>query len=240
MTDLAPLLVVQEHDSATDHLRHRRATLPERQVLARAESASTELAPRLVDARGRRDVVLREVKRLEDEASAVSARAAQVEKTMYSGTISSPKELQAMQADVEQLGRHQRTLEDRELDLMVQQEALDTEVGELEASLAALETEAGVARTALAELEARIDAELAREAEARELATADVPADVLALYERCRAHARGVGAARLVGNTCQGCRLTIPATEVDRMRRAGADAPITHCDNCGAILVIAS
>ena len=240
MTDLASLLVLQEHDSAADHLRHRRATLPEREQLTRAESATTELAPRLLDARGRRDALLRDVRRLEDEASAVSARAAQVEKTMYSGTISSPKELQAMQADVEQLSRHQRTLEDRELELMEQQEALDAEVGELEATLAALEAQSGTARAELAELEAAIDAELAREAEAREAAGVDIPADMLALYERCRAHARGVGAARLIGNTCQGCRLTIPATEVDRMRRAGADAPISHCDNCGAILVIAS
>lgn len=240
MTDLAALLVVQEHDSAADHLRHRRATLPERDVLARAETAATDLGPRLADARGRRDVVLRDVKRLEDEVSAVAARAAEVDKTMYSGTISSPKELQAMQADIEQLRRHQRNLEDRELDLMEQQEVLDAEVSDIEANLAALEAEAAGARAAVRELEAQIDAELAREADARRVAAAGVPADVLALYERCRARARGVGAARLVGNTCQGCRLTIPATEVDRMRRAEADAPISYCDNCGAILVIAS
>ena len=43
--------------------------------------------------------------------------------------------------------------------------------------------------------------------------------------------------ARLVGNTCQGCRLTIPATEVDRIRKAGPDGDVAHCDNCGAILV---
>ena len=240
MTDLAVLLVVQEHDSAADHLRHRRATLPERDVLARAEAAATDLAPRLVDARGRRDTVLRDVKRLEDEVSAVAARASEVDKTMYSGTISSPKELQAMQADIEQLARHQRNLEDRELDLMEQQEVLDAEVSEIEANLAAHEAQAAGARAAVAELEEAIDAELAREASAREVAVGSVPADVLALYERCRARARGIGAARLVGNTCQGCRLTIPATEVDRMRRAEADAPISYCDNCGAILVIAS
>jgi hypothetical protein len=49
--------------------------------------------------------------------------------------------------------------------------------------------------------------------------------------------AKGIGIARLVGNTCQGCRLTIPATEVDRIRKAGPDDPVFQCDNCGAILV---
>ena len=40
----------------------------------------------------------------------------------------------------------------------------------------------------------------------------------------------------LVGNTCQGCHLSVPATEVERIRK-GADGPISFCDNCGTILV---
>jgi len=42
--------------------------------------------------------------------------------------------------------------------------------------------------------------------------------------------------ARLVGFTCQGCHLSIPATEVDRIRKEG-DGALAYCDNCGAILV---
>ena len=38
MSSLEQLLVVQEHDSAAEDLRHRRATLPEREVLTRAEA----------------------------------------------------------------------------------------------------------------------------------------------------------------------------------------------------------
>jgi len=60
---------------------------------------------------------------------------------------------------------------------------------------------------------------------------------VVALYERCRANSPSkAGAARLVGHTCQGCHLTIPATEVDALRKA-PPGTIAHCDNCGAILV---
>jgi predicted nucleic acid-binding Zn-ribbon protein len=47
---------------------------------------------------------------------------------------------------------------------------------------------------------------------------------------------KGQGAARLVGNTCQSCHLTIPATEVDRIRHA-PDGIVAYCDNCGAILI---
>jgi predicted nucleic acid-binding Zn-ribbon protein len=240
MSALEQLLVVQEHDSAADHLRHRRAALPEREVLSRAETEVAALDPQLTDARGRRDEVVREVKRLDDESAAVTARVAEVEKTMYSGSVSSPRELQAMQADVEQLTRHRRTLDDRELALMERQEQIEGELVELEKRVDELQSQADTARAALVEQETAIDAELATEAEARALAAGSVPPDLLALYEQCRSRSRGVGAARLVGNTCQGCRLTIPATEVDRIRRAAADGSegsVFHCDNCGAILV---
>ena len=57
-----------------------------------------------------------------------------------------------------------------------------------------------------------------------------IPADLLASYERIRSSNHGAGVARLIGNTCQGCRLTIPATEVDRIRHdpeAGIDESLT-------------
>jgi len=65
---------------------------------------------------------------------------------------------------------------------------------------------------------------------------AQVPAELLARYERLRAKLAGTGAARLVGESCGGCHLTLPAMEVDRIRRAPPDEVLT-CDQCGRILV---
>ena len=71
------------------------------------------------------------MKRLEDEAASTAAKVGEVEAAMYSGSITSPRELQAMQSEVEQLRRHQRALEDRELELMESQESIDAELGGL-------------------------------------------------------------------------------------------------------------
>src|SRR3954449_10687797 len=172
MTDLQPLLVVQEHDTAADSLRHRRATLAERELLAESEVQIAELAPVLAEARSRRDAVSRDVFRLEDEASSAAAKAAEVEKTMYSGAISSPRELQAMQADVQQLERHRSTLEDRELELMERQEALDAEVRELETRDATARATGDPPGADLAANEGAIDAELRGELAARNEAAA--------------------------------------------------------------------
>lgn len=235
MTDLELLLNVQEHDLALDRLRHRRATLPARDALVAAEAALAALAPGLAEVRGRRDEVARNAKRLDDEVAAVRERAAEADRTLYSGSVTAVKELQALQADVEHLRARQRELEDRELELMEAQETLDAEVAAAEGASAAEAARAEEARRSLEAGEAEVDAEIMAEAEARAAATAGIPETLLATYERIRAMSNGVGVARLVGDTCQGCRLSIPATELDAIRRGVAGE--ARCDNCGAILV---
>jgi predicted nucleic acid-binding Zn-ribbon protein len=233
---LDTLLELQTRDTAIDRLRHRRDTLPERAAL---ESVRTELstaATRLAEATAQRDEVAREEQRFDDEARSLEDKAAEVERHMYSGEVSSPRELQALQADVEQLRRHRRGLEDRELDVMERRESLEPEVDELRTRVSELESEAERLGVALAEVEAEIDEELAGERAARDEIAATVDPGLLEDYERCRERARGIGAARLSGNTCQGCHLSIPSVEAERIRKS-RPGTVAHCDNCGCILV---
>ena len=59
---------------------------------------------------------------------------------------------------------------------------------------------------------------------------------MLTEYERLRSTYSGIGVARLIGNRCDGCHLTLPAVEVDRIRHLAADEPV-HCTECGRLLV---
>jgi uncharacterized protein len=234
--ELETLLTVQEHDLALDRLRHRHDSLPERSSLASAEARAAELARRATVVGGERDALAREETRLDDQARSFAEKAKEVEAKMYSGEVSSPRELQAMQADVDQLQRHQRDLENRELELMEQREPLDAEVVSLAAQRTTVTEEIAELRAVLERAEAEIEGEAQAERDARGALTADLDPALHAAYERQRAKPQGVGAARLVGATCQGCHLTIPATEVERIRHA-PDGTLAFCDNCGCILV---
>ncbi len=233
---LDDLLRVQEHDTAIDRLRHRRATLPERDELSRLEQELTELERALGDVAGERDDVARRQKRLEDELAAVEAKIAEMEKRLYSGAVVIPRELQAMQAEVDSLRRRRSGLEDAVLDAMTEREPLDAEVSRLDAERRRLDAEGARLRAVIAEAEAALDAELARETSARDEAASGLPDDLAALYEQLRARLGGVGAARLVNGRCAGCHLTLPATELDRIRREPPDALI-RCEQCGRLLV---
>ncbi len=236
MSDLEPLLRLQERDLTLDRLHHERETLPERARLAATQERLGALAQTRNTRQAARDEVAHNEQRLADEAQRLAEQAAAAEKRLYSGEVSSPRELQALQADVEQLRRHQREVEDRQLSAMEQREPLDAGLGVLDTERDALDAEAATLRR---ELERR-ERDLASAAEAERLARGEVAgsidAELISEYERRRQRGNGVGAARLSGMTCQGCHLTIPATEVDRIRHH-SDGPLAFCDNCGCILV---
>ncbi|MET0920452.1 MAG: C4-type zinc ribbon domain-containing protein, partial [Acidimicrobiia bacterium] len=197
------------------------------------------LGARRADTQVKRDEVAREEQRLDDEARSLEAKAKEVDAKMYSGEISSPRELQAMQADVESLQRHQRDVENRELEAMEQREPLDAELADFDTQLAALRDEGLGLQANLAESEAEIDAEMVVERGARDTIAAGIDPTLVAAYAARRAQAGGAGAsgvARLVGGTCQGCHLSIPSTEVERIKKA-PEGTLAYCDNCGCILV---
>jgi uncharacterized protein len=233
---LDTLLELQTRDTAIDRLRHRRDTVPERAALESARVELGAIRQQLAEAAGRREEVAREEQRFDDEARSLEDKAAEVERRMYSGEVTSPRELQALQADVDQLRRHRRGLEDRELEVMERRESLDAEVAELGRRTDELGSEAERLGGVLAEVEGEIDGEMAVERSARDGLAATVDDALLADYEQCRHRARGMGAARLNGNTCQGCHLSIPSVEAERIRKSPAGT-VAHCDNCGCILV---
>jgi predicted nucleic acid-binding Zn-ribbon protein len=236
MSALADLLVVQDHDAAIDRLRHRLASLPERAALAEHENALAALAARQQGTGERAGEAARAQKRIEDELAGVESKIADVERRLYSGSVSAPRELQAMQADIASLKRHQSSLEDSVLAAMETREPLDAEVAALDAEQAALDAEAVRLLGVIAEASADLEAELMDEEIAREEAAAGIPADLLQHYEQLRTKFGGVAAARLVGPTCQGCHLSLPATEIDRIKKLPPDT-LVHCDQCGRILV---
>ena len=236
MSVLEDLLVVQEHDSAADRLRHRRETLPEQARLGEIEQQLATVEASMAELGGRSGEIVRRQQRHEDELASIEAKIGEVDRRLYSGTVSAPRELQAMEADLVSLKRHRSDVEDHVLEAMQDREPLDAELATLEQQRAGLDDEAEQLRQAIAAQTADIDAELATELEARKAPVAGIPEDLLSQYERLRATQGGVGAARLVNGRCSGCHLTLPATELDRIRHQDADT-VVLCDQCGRILV---
>lgn len=229
------LLAVQEHDTALDQLNHRRRTIPARADLDAAMAEIEELEKRVATVEEERHGLARSQQRLEDEIAGLQAKAAEHDKALYSGTISNPRELQALQDEIGALKRRVSQLEDQELELMEQIEPLDERLAALSAERSGIDERASAARAVIAEAEVEIDDEQQRVAAARKEAAAAVEPDLLAQYETLRGQLGGIAIARLVNGHCGGCHLGLSAVELDRIKKLPEDEAVT-CEECGRLL----
>jgi predicted nucleic acid-binding Zn-ribbon protein len=236
LTVFGDLLRVQEHDTAADRLRHRRHTLPELAELERCEDQLATLEATLADVEARAAEAGRVQRRVEGELSLLESKLSELDAKLYSGAVTVPRELEAMQHEGAAMRERRATLEDEVLDAMGNREALDEQVADLRRRRDDLDARGAALRTAVAEAQAEVDRELAAALAARQEAATAIPADVSALYEQLRTRLGGVAAAPLVNGRCGGCHLALPATEVDRLRKLPAET-LVRCEQCERILV---
>lgn len=229
------LLAVQEHDTRIDQALHRRSALPARGELDKVMVALGVVEQEAAEVEGRRHDLGRDQQRLEDEISTLTDKAAQHDKALYSGSVTNPRELQAMQEEIAALKRRISQLEDQELELMEQIEPLDADLVRLADEQGAGDEMAVSLRASIAEAEVSIDRELVQfRAERVELA-GGVDPGLIAEYETLRTQGGGIGIARLAGRSCGGCHLGLSAVELDRLKKL-ADDEAAHCEECGRLL----
>ena len=229
------LLRVQDLDTAVSQLEHRRETMPERAALKEVETTLASLSAR-ESVLGAEGVLLSQrLAELERELEASAGRRAAIERRMMEAGLAA-RDLQAMDAEVHHLEQRRSEIEDQQLAVMEDQEPVEAELAVMDADRGRLEAAAAELRVAIAAAGTAIGAEVSALQLARGVAAGEVPAELLDRYETLRRHLGGTGAARLIGNRCDGCHLELPSVEVERVRRLPADALVT-CDQCGRILV---
>jgi predicted nucleic acid-binding Zn-ribbon protein len=235
MTRWDDLLAVQEHDTTIDQLVHRRANLASRAELDALMAELAGLEASAAEVETVRHDLGRDQQRLEDEIGGLNERATQHDKTLYSGTIGNPRELQSLQDEIASLKRRISQLEDREIEVMEQIEPLDAQLSTLAASRTSLDERGAALRAQIAEEEVAIDGELEQVRSERDELVTSVDPELLEEYDDLRKRSGGIAIARLVGGSCGGCHLSLPAVDIDRIKKLPPDAP-AHCEECGRLL----
>lgn len=221
-------------DTTLAQLAHRRRTLPERaelDVLARELSA-------LEDERARAQVAIddldRDIDRLEQDVDQVRARKRKDEDRLAAG-VGPARELEALQHELASLNRRQGDLEDAELELMEQRETAQGVLTGIEKRI----TEAREKRDAVEQRRDDSLNEITKEEEfkrsARQPLAADLPGELVTLYDQIRAES-GLGAALLTAGRCGGCRLELSGADRARIRAADPD-DVVRCEECRRIMI---
>jgi predicted nucleic acid-binding Zn-ribbon protein len=230
------LLDVQELDSAYDGLRHQARNPIEGPELAETTSRRAELEGRVADLQLQVDDLTREQRKADQDVEQVKARRVRDQQRLDAGTVTNPKDLERLQHELTSLDRRISDLEDVELEVM---ERLEQAQQELEATRQQLAT----SEARIAELTRSRDArreELKAEAAAlrdrRGPLVADLPEQLLSLYERLREQKNGVGVSALRARRCGGCSLQLDNQVLAEMAGKPSDE-VLRCEECGRILV---
>jgi predicted nucleic acid-binding Zn-ribbon protein len=235
VTDQNNLIELQRIDSAISQANHRLKALPEHQQLVAIQAKLVAGAAELATAEAELADVAIDLRRSEVEVEQVADRMTKDEARL-SGGQASPKELEQLQHELGTLAKRKSELEDGELEIMIRHDGAKQKVETLksdEDGLKKLELELNIR---LENAKTEIDREVALKNSERTLLVPKIDTALLDLYEKVKASGSGIGAALLIGNTCDGCRLAINAVEMERIKSLDSEE-VLRCEECRRILV---
>ncbi len=234
MSGLEEVLELQAMDTALAQLRHRRANLPERTVFAQAQATLTATQAEIDSATDTAGSAAVELASIESMTADLDATCERLERQLR--TVTSTREADAIQHELETLAVRRGEADERGLELLMLLDELAERRVELDDRLHQQTVARDDAAGTLRAIEEEIDAEL-QAIEARRTHAADAldPA-MLQRYEYLRQHGGGVGIARLVGSRCEGCHIDLSRTELEAVRAAPEGE--AECPSCGRLLVV--
>ena len=230
MFSIKQLYDLQETDLVIDAREKRladvRRRLADDTAVTSARERVAELDLRLQAPSARRRELELDVQQLTDRLTSVQDR-------LYSGSITSPRELSAYEADRQHLQKRRGAEEDRLLEVMVEVDELRSARSRAAQELERIDAERRTDVKELEEDERELIAVLEALRQSRDGIAPAIPPATLSVYEGLRKSRDGVAVARVVRSMCEGCRLTLPTMELQRAKSAQS---IVQCSSCRRIL----
>ena len=213
-------------DEAKGRVSEIECSLGERDELKRREEALEELRDRMRD-------LDRKQRSLDLSSKSTRDRLDAVETKLYGGTVASPRELQDLGRELENVKRNLKEVDEKALENLVSLEETEQQVSKGEEELVreeaawsedqyGMEVERRELRTRIGGLEQQ-----------RRQVAKGVKAHSLGVYERVRRAKEGRAVSMVERGLCRACGVTLPTHSIQRAR-SGDEA--VQCGSCSSIL----
>lgn len=164
----------------------------------------------------------------------LEAKLKPIKQKLYAGSVKNPKELVSMQQQASQLQSQVRDEEDKILEIMSQIEALQKQTTVKTARVATLEQEWTEKKQQLLSEKAELTAVLDATRKKREGLLHNIDTTYVEIYENMRVRKHGLAVAKIEQGRCQGCRISVPLSEVTQARAGD----LVQCGSCGRVLCL--
>ncbi len=235
MQETRILAELQDHDlralrvsKQLDEIPEKRAILVARAKIAEIETLlrRSEVAARAIDAG---------IKRLEDEAAVFSGKIETEQAKLLSGSVTHPKELQAISLELSALKRRLDALENDVLAGMAKRDAATAQVARIAAAVTAGKAKEAELVSAFKVRGGSLIHDLDVLAAERAALSERLSPALRSKYETLREARHGIALGVLEGHTCSVCRVGMPAGLLDRLL-SGPD--VGECPMCHRMLIV--
>jgi len=198
-----------------------------------AVHTAIETAKKDVEAgKARLDAAKKDQRAREKDLEVVQAKRSKTEGRLYE--VKTNKEYSAVLAEIEEIKQEKGRVEEEILVLMESQERLTADIKDSEARFKGREAQGKQEEVALQEKLRGVEADLALVRTERGELAKQLPAGVLADYDRLLKARGGLALAQVVKpNLCGGCRMTVTPQRLQELRAQTAPLP---CESCGRYL----
>lgn len=169
------------------------------------------------------------------EVEDLRAKVSLIEEKLYGGSVKNPKELTSLQSQVENLKRRRRDLEDKVLDIMTEAETVQKKLSATSAEVETIEAKWQEEQASLSREQAELGAALAALDQKRTELISRIDAASLELYQVLKDKRQGRAVAKVEQGMCQGCRIVLPMSELQRARMG---QELVQCSSCERILYV--
>jgi hypothetical protein len=169
------------------------------------------------------------------ETGSVSEKLRTDEARLYSGQISSPRELGDLQHETEYLKRRQADLEDHQLEAMISLEEATTQLAIANEEFVVVEAAWKADNADLVQEYDTLKQELAQLLAQRKKIVAHVPQGDISEYDSLRRLRKGVAVVAVQHAICTVCNVAVPQRDVDR---AAQEDALYYCSGCDRILYV--
>jgi predicted nucleic acid-binding Zn-ribbon protein len=221
---------LQQVDRQIDHVRTQ---LDNIQRTLENDSELRDALNQLETARADHHRAYHALKNAESEVQAQKIKIEHAESSLYGGKVQNPKELQDLQKDIISLKKHFGTLEERELEAMIQAEEAEGNLQTSKIKLELIQVRLGSEHKKLLDDQSVLGIKLEQLAEEREASLAPIDVSLIQVYESLRQQKRGVAITEVSDNACASCGATITNS---LQQNARSQKQLAHCPSCGRIL----
>ncbi len=173
------------------------------------------------------------LREMEEITRAKRIKIEQSEAALYGGSVRSPKELQDLQTEVASLKKHLATLEDQQLEKMMQLEAAEAQQAEAQRAFDELNEQLISEYASLNGEKSQLERQRERLNAERTVISGQISAENLEVYQRLRQQKKGQAVVPIEDESCGVCGATLTPAEC---QAAKSPLKIIFCSACGRIL----